>query len=156
MKRIFARIAMVAAMLAGGLFFSPAAHAAGYGCGGSEIDSYAVKTSGGTVYGYIHLYYDSSTGKNCAVNVATAAGGAGTATVKNVYMARCVAGSTAGKGCSVDLTLYDPPFGSSTKFTSYAGPVSFNAAGRCILIGGAIVSPAGNVGSYSSLATHCG
>ncbi|MFD7733934.1 hypothetical protein ACFV6F_26590 [Kitasatospora phosalacinea] len=32
-------------------------------------------TCGSTMYGAVHLYYDSSTGKNCAVTVATSADG---------------------------------------------------------------------------------
>lgn len=122
-----------------------ASSAAAYGCSGTEIDSYAVKTSGGTTFGTIHLYYDSSTGRNCAVNVANAAGGYGTYTIKNVYLG--VYGGT---------TVYDPAFGSTTKYANYAGPVSVSAPGKCILVGGVIQSPAGTIASYSSEATHCG
>ncbi|KMS74606.1 hypothetical protein ACM01_13435 [Streptomyces viridochromogenes] len=93
---------------------------------------------------------------NCAVNVANSAGGYGTPTFKMVYMNRCVAGTSAGGGCTVDVERQDPPFGSSTKYSYYGGPVSFNAAGRCLLIGGTIVSPSGGVASYASKATHCG
>ena len=52
---------------------APSASAAGYGCSGSQIDTYPVKTSGGTTYSNIYLYYDSSTGENCASNVRTSA-----------------------------------------------------------------------------------
>lgn len=48
---------------------APTASAAGYGCSGSQIGAYAVKTSGGTTFDTVYLYYDSSTTTTCTTRV---------------------------------------------------------------------------------------
>ncbi|MEW2518640.1 hypothetical protein [Actinacidiphila alni] len=161
MRRILSIVGGVLLLLGGMLILSPSASAAttgAYGCSGTQIDTYAVKTSGGSVWGTIHLYYDSSTGYNCAVNVATAAGYYGTPSFKAINMTRCVAGTVAGQKCVSDGTYRQDPAG-STLYSEYAGPVSFSAAGRCINVYGAIVSPDGNTDAYfdnGQKAMHCG
>jgi hypothetical protein len=161
MSRVVSIFSGLLLMLGGLLVFSPPASAAAtgaYGCSGTEIDTYPNKTSSGAIWGYIHLYYDSATGNNCAVNVANSAGYYGTPTYKGITMSRCVAGSVAGKGCSTDLRRDDPAFGDNkTLYSYYAGPVSFNAAGRCILLSGVLLNPnATNAASVSTGAVHCG
>ena len=130
-RRIFGMLAATIAMLASGLMFAPAASAAGYGCSGSEIDTYAVKTSGGTQYATIHLYYDSSSGNNCAVTVATAAGGYGTADTTMVNISVC-SGTTLTSCVSGEITHK----AQAGNFQYYAGPVSVYAANHCILVSG--------------------
>ncbi|SED52115.1 hypothetical protein SAMN05428939_5429 [Streptomyces sp. TLI_105] len=144
-------------LAAGSLFVAaPPASAASYGCTGTQIDSYALKTSSGVTNGTVYLYYDSSTGKNCAAAVATSAGGYGTPTLKMVWLVKCRAGVTQGQTCeSGDAYVQDPP-SSSTKYTYYAGPVSVSAAGRCIAWGGSISSPSGDNAHHHSYASHCG
>ncbi|MFE6682850.1 hypothetical protein [Streptomyces sp. NPDC057729] len=140
------------------LFMSPSANAASYGCASSEIDSYALKTSGGVTNGTIHLFYDSSSGKNCAVAVASSAGGYGAPTLKMVWLMKCPAGYKAWASCddAHDAYVQDPAVGSSTKYSQYAGPVSLSAAGRCIAVGGSITSPSGTNAHCTTYATHCG
>jgi hypothetical protein len=145
-------------LAAGGMFIgSPSAEAAtsAYGCTGSEVGTYSIK-SGSTAFGTLHLYYDSSTGRNCAANVATTAGGYGTATYKLVWLAECAAGTKPGASCDpVDAEVQDPA-STSTKYTYYAGPVTLYAPGRCVIIGGTITSPSGVTAHNSSYATACG
>ncbi|WP_157877421.1 spore-associated protein A [Streptomyces odonnellii] len=144
-KRVIATIA--AAVSIGGFTVAvapgaSAAPAGAYGCAGSEIDTYAVKTSGGATWGTIHLYYDSSTGLNCAVNVKTSAGYAGTPSITWVALAR----SSDGKS---DLD--------SGNFSSYAGPVTISAPGQCITVSGVVRNPADTVeASVVAKNVHCG
>ncbi|MEV5736319.1 hypothetical protein [Streptomyces sp. NPDC052292] len=158
MRRIASVLTGILLLLGGSFILAPSASAAGYGCGGSEIDTYQVKTSGGSVYGNIHLYYDSSTGKNCAVNVATSAGGYGTPTFKFVMLVKCVAGTSAGSTCTQDTYVQDPT-STGVNYSQYAGPVNISAAGRCISVVGVISltsGPSSSQAQYTSNATHCG
>ncbi len=109
------------------------AAAGGWGCSGSEVSDspYAVSTSTGDVYGYLHLYWDSSTGMNCAVTVKTGAL-SGPRTYTSVNLAAC-AGDTP-DACTTWVD--DSPQGGY--FTSYAGPVSVRGAGHCVELSGQI------------------
>ncbi|MFJ3716678.1 hypothetical protein [Streptomyces sp. NPDC090057] len=150
MRKVLGALAVTAAIAASGVVFAPAASAAAYGCAGSEIDTYAVKTSGGTQYSTIHLFYDSSTGNNCAVNVATTAGGYGTAekTMVNISvcsgttLSSCVGGQITNKA---DVGNYQ----------YYAGPVSVHAANHCILVSGSREHNGVNAGNQWG-PVHCG
>lgn len=121
--------------------------AGAYGCAGGEIDTYNVKTSGGSVYGQIHLYYDSATGKNCAVTVKNAAGGAGVATRTEVYIMPC----DTNNPCRGSKWVQDVG-----NYTSYAGPVSIAAQNKCLFIDGYIYSAAGVYASFQASGVHCG
>lgn len=158
MRKVAAIISGILLTLGWMFTLSPAANAAttaAYGCSGSQVDTYPVKTSGGSVWGNIYLYYDSSTGKNCAVNVATSAGYYGTPTVKTMDIWRCVAGSTAGTPCQTDAVSQDPT--TSVLYSEYAGPVSLSAAGRCIELAASEWSPDGSTIAQANInATHCG
>ncbi|MFD8007294.1 hypothetical protein [Streptomyces mirabilis] len=90
-----------------------------------------MKTSGGTQYATIHLYYDSSTGKNCAVTVATTAGGYGTAEQTMVNISVC-SGTTL-TSCVGGAITNKAQVGN---FQYYVGPVSVAAADHCILVSG--------------------
>ncbi|WP_406321601.1 hypothetical protein [Streptomyces sp. NBC_01637] len=137
-------------MVASGIFFAAPAHAAGYGCAGSEIDSYAVRTDSGTgtVYGYVHLYYDSSTGKNCAVNVATSAGGYGVYKPMTIILWECAASDT---NCN---NPYEEDYDQGS-YSQYAGPVSVTAPGHCVRVA-ATIQYKGEQGWLVSPLGHCG
>jgi hypothetical protein len=164
MKRIIPLVGTVLLILAGMFTMLPSANAAAagaYGCAGSQIDSYPETPNGGTsgtIYGHIYLYYDSATGQNCAVSVATAAGGYGTLTTKKAYIARCVVGTKPGSTCTeVDVFAYDPPSGGNTPlYSQYAGPVRVSATDRCIIVYGRSTATNGLYGYYQSKAVHCG
>ncbi|CAM5449962.1 hypothetical protein ACFYZI_18585 [Streptomyces griseorubiginosus] len=131
MRKALGALAATVAVIASGMVFAPAASAAGYGCAGSEIDTYPVKTSGGTQYATIHLFYDSSTGNNCAVTVATTAGGYGTSETTMASISEC-SGTTL-TSC-VDGAITRKADAGSYQY--YAGPVSVPGAGHCILVSG--------------------
>ncbi|WP_326605008.1 hypothetical protein [Streptomyces sp. NBC_01800] len=149
-KRILAFLAVFASFAGFALISAPAASAGGYGCSGSLIDSYSMK-NGSTTWGTTYLYYDSSTGNNCAVAVKGSAGYAGTATQTTVYLQRC-ASSTPGNCGGIEKTSSDVG-----NYTSYAGPVSLNAAGHCIQVTASIWNPAHTVvASTVQTGVHCG
>ncbi|MFG2882992.1 hypothetical protein ACGFYV_11935 [Streptomyces sp. NPDC048297] len=150
MRKALGILATTAAVIASGVILAPAASAGTYGCAGSEIDTYPVKTNGGTQYGTIHLFYDSSTGRNCAVNVATSAGGYGTSERTMVYLAEC-SGTTL-SSCTSSFITSDIDSG---YFAYYAGPVSIPAAGHCILVSGAREHNGVNAGAQFG-PVHCG
>ncbi|MFF8989706.1 hypothetical protein ACF09H_07085 [Streptomyces sp. NPDC014983] len=129
LRKVLGTLATTAAVVASGVILAPAASAGTYGCGGSEIDSYAVKTNGGTQYATVHLFYDSSTKRNCAVNVATSAGGYGTSGFMLLHLAEC-SGITLSSCTDSPITTDDD----GGNYSYYAGPVSVPAAGHCILV----------------------
>jgi len=102
---------------------APAASATSSGgnCVGQLISaSNVVETQGnadGTVLGYLNVYWDSSTGENCAV-LNSASGDWGTS-----------------KWMSVDIFEVGNPYNDKSDnnyYKYYAGPVSVPGAGRCI------------------------
>ncbi|GHF93989.1 hypothetical protein GCM10017667_25090 [Streptomyces filamentosus] len=152
-NRIMATIAALASILGFALISAPAASAGGYGCSGGLIATYPVKTSSGTIFGNIHVYYDSSTGRNCAVTVKTTAGGYGTSSFVSVTLAVCKT-STPGAFCD---SAGQPTAYEGDHFNYYAGPVSVYAAGRCIHLYGQVSSVAPiATGQSGSGGVHCG
>ncbi|MEE4542694.1 hypothetical protein V2S66_12035 [Streptomyces sp. V4-01] len=151
-KKIAAVVTAAAAVVAGSILVAPGADASGYGCSGTEIGTYAVRVSGGTTsYGTAHLYYDSATGDNCAVNVATAAGGYGSPHEISVYLSACKETSPNPTTCTPTGTA-----GSDDKtYDYYAGPVRVHAPGKCIYLY-ATDTFDWNFADYFSGAFHCG
>lgn len=150
------RASVVAGVLAAGVMAFPQlagaatpATATTYGCAGSEIDTYNVETSVGAVWGVIHLYYDATTGDNCAVNVKTTEGGYGTSSYTTVELDSCSQTSPS-SFCSPSSEHYD-----HGDYTEYAGPVSVHAPGVCIGII-ASVDQGDTTALYSTGAVHCG
>lgn len=142
----------LAVILGGSLVSAPSASAAGYGCSGSLIDTYDVRTNAGsgTLFGHVYLYYNSSNGVNCAVNVSNSAGGYGTAKYMYMSINKCTQTSPSST-CSITTRDED----SSQFYTQYAGPVSVTSPNNCILISAAI-NYNGRVAQANTGATHCG
>ncbi|GHH48810.1 hypothetical protein GCM10017774_55200 [Lentzea cavernae] len=102
------------------------AHAAEYGCTGSLIDTYKVMSRVPNHLSTIRLYYNSSTGYNCAANVKTA------------YYSQFKH--------EASISMYNQDFTEdnnrpgynndfdSGKFLYYAGPVKVYAKGKCVSI----------------------
>ncbi|MFC5181446.1 spore-associated protein A [Actinomadura harenae] len=97
------------------------------GSGYSVVDSQSL--NGSTVY----LSYSSSSGKNCVVTIKTRDVGSSTRT--GAYLN--VQGSA--------------PIYESDNYTTYAGPVYANAAGKCVIWGGGT-----NYQYWYSDWSHCG
>ncbi|KJK56416.1 hypothetical protein [Saccharothrix sp. ST-888] len=136
-------------------FNPPTASASSYGCSGNLVDTYDIKTNGGTgtKYGELNLYYSSANGgTNCAVAVDTHFG-SGVTKYQGVWIWRCTAGSSAGDFCEYDQSDYD-----DGTFAWYAGPATVTGtAGRCIRLFGRIDNPTSSAtADASTLATHCG
>lgn len=129
---------------------APTASAGGYGCTGGQIATYPVKY-GSTTYGNIYVYYDAATGNNCAVNVATTAGGYGKDKYMEVQITRCSETSTSST-CHVVTQDYEGYY----PFKYYAGPVTVNAAGRCINVSAEIVYGGNTAKGTNYGADHCG
>ncbi|EST27189.1 hypothetical protein N566_23440 [Streptomycetaceae bacterium MP113-05] len=148
-------------MAAAALTFAPAANAAdqvpaasaaagNHGCSGSLIDSYPVLDQGST-WGTTYLYYDASTGDNCAVAVKSSGGYKGTASLTRVQLERCES-STPGTCGDTDASIED-----AGQYSYYAGPVVLNAAGRCLNISAEIWDPTQvEVARIDYTAVHCG
>ncbi|WP_405881064.1 hypothetical protein OG747_22110 [Streptomyces sp. NBC_01384] len=151
MKRIFGIIVAAFIMLGGGLVLAPSAFAGGYGCSGNQIDTYPVTYSGET-FGNVYLYYDSSTGKNCAVTVSNSSHGYGSSKYMYVRVEKCQQTAPSGGYC----TIYSPEVWDDNggDFLYYAGPVTVSAAGHCISVVGEI-SWQGHLGDVQAVG-HCG
>jgi hypothetical protein len=157
LRRTASTLACLTVIAAGGIAFASPASASGYGCSGSEIDTYTVELNQssptpGRDISKIHLFYDSSTKKNCAANVKTTAGGSGTSTYMQVNIYRCASHVKSGQRCD-DIEADDTDNG---YFKQYAGPVSIKAAGRCISVFAETFIPNGEHDSLDTYAVHCG
>ncbi|MEU9865645.1 hypothetical protein AB0D99_32725 [Streptomyces sp. NPDC047971] len=144
---ILGSLGMAAAFLVIG---APAASAGGYGCAGGQIATYPVKY-GSTTYGNIYVYYDASTGKNCAVNVATTAGGYGKDKYMQVEITRCSETSPSST-CHVEDEDYEGYY----PFKYYAGPVEIYASNKCINVSGEIKYNGNTATGTNYGADHCG
>ncbi|MFC8392220.1 hypothetical protein [Streptomyces sp. NPDC057238] len=151
MRKRTAASGLVVAMATVGatLIAAPTASAAGYGCSGSLISTYPVKDNSGVSRGNVYLYYNSSTGYNCAATVKNSAGAYGTPTLTNVTLDRCKAG-TSGSSCYSEKKVTDEGL-----YSYYAGPVSLSASDRCISIYGLILGSWGTA-QVSRSGVHCG
>ncbi|MFI8531485.1 hypothetical protein ACIGMX_14675 [Streptomyces aquilus] len=131
---------------------APTAGAATYGCNGSQIGAYAVKTSGGTTFGTAYLYYDSSTGKNCAAAVKNSTGGYGNSTYTSVSIEKCAQTSPASLCTLLNPRVYDDD---GDNYLYYAGPVSISAPNNCIHLSAVIWNGNGSFAQFNSGAFHC-
>jgi hypothetical protein len=156
--RTVRRIGIVAAMtcLAGGaaaIAASPALAASG-SCAGIQVASSTMQLNGGGNYGTLYLYYDSSTGRNCA----KATNGVGQTAGMDVSITRCAPGT--GQSWT-DCDASDPRIQGedydSGSYRYYAGPVTTlgSAQGVCIWAEGSIDIPSGGF-AYANIGGHCG
>ncbi|USX50019.1 hypothetical protein [Lentzea sp. HUAS12] len=148
MTRLGKAIAVLSIAAAASVIAPMNANAAEYGCTGSLIDTYAVKSSVGNHLSTIRLYYNSSTGYNCASNVKTA------------YYSQFKH--------EASITMYNQDFREddnnrpgynndfdSGKFQYYAGPVKVYAKGKCVTIR-ATTYYYDEVGTRAAVGVHCG
>ena len=127
MTRLRKAIAITVAAAAALIVAPMNANAAEYGCTGSLIDTYKVMSKVPNHLSTIRLYYNSSTGYNCAANVKTA------------YYSQFKH--------EASISMYNQDFREddnnrpgynndfdSGKFQYYAGPVKVYAKNKCVTI----------------------
>jgi hypothetical protein len=133
------------------------ASAGGWGCTGTEVSGSPFPETNfyvnSPIYGYIHLYYDASTGYNCAVNVKTGSG-YGVPTDTEIELEEC-AEDVPGT-CTVINDQWDPPVTSTALYSYYAGPVRVYGKGHCISYYGLASAPDGTYGmAGNAQGSHC-
>ncbi|WP_431681358.1 protein kinase domain-containing protein [Kitasatospora sp. KL5] len=132
---------------------SPATSAATYGCSGGLVGSYPVTTPAGVVFGYFYIWFDASSGKNCAATIKTVNSGYGTASSVKASISRCTQTAPAANCSKVAGTTATD----QGDFAKFAGPVRVAAVKICINGYGSITW-AGQTATTSSLgnrAVHC-
>ncbi|MFD4672889.1 hypothetical protein ACFWNN_24400 [Lentzea sp. NPDC058450] len=148
MTRLRKTVAVVVAAAAALILAPMNAHAAEYGCTGTLIDTYKVMSRVPNHLSTIRLYYNSSTGYNCAANVKTA------------YYSQFKH--------QASISMYNQDFREddnnrpgynndfdSGKFQYYAGPVKVYAKGKCVTIR-ATTYYYDEVGVKDAVGVHCG
>ncbi|MFE0459042.1 hypothetical protein ACFW1A_07230 [Kitasatospora sp. NPDC058965] len=152
---VAAVVTMAGAVTIGG---AASASASGWGCSGNEVSGspYRVSTTTGSVYSYVHLFYDPSSGNNCAVNVKTG-NLYGTPTLTKVKLSVCSETAPSINSCSGwNLPSQEDPTNDTTLYSYYAGPVSVPGAGHCIAVYAETDRTASDYATYWSGAFHCG
>lgn len=129
------------------LMNAPSWAAAGSRCPGRRIEHIPVK-SGSRTLGFLDIFFDSVTGNNCAMTVATG-NVSGHATFINVCLFRCKQ-TSPGPTCTFDAVQCD-----SGAFHFFAGPVSVHAPRRCISAFGDITFRGATGSGKLSGAKHC-
>ncbi|MFE3450620.1 hypothetical protein ACFXJ8_16975 [Nonomuraea sp. NPDC059194] len=146
-----AKIGLAAAALLGATLvpLSIATPAQAASCSGSQIDTIAVKR-GSSTYGSLKLYYNSSTGNNCARLDRVVDYGTKSGMILSLYA--CAKGQTQSQ-CFQNYRGLDQDSG---QFGQYAGPVSVYGKGRCILVQAGVADRNHNWANYTSPVFHCG
>ncbi|MGW0808841.1 hypothetical protein [Nonomuraea sp. NPDC002799] len=147
----FAKIGIAAAALVGASIapLALAGPASAATCSGSLIDNIAVK-SGNTTYGTLKLYYNSSTGNNCARLDRVVSYGTAKGMILSLY--GCGSGWTVSK---CHQSFYDIGQDSG-QFGQYAGPVSVYGKGRCVQVEASVQAANNSWANYHSPVFHCG
>jgi hypothetical protein len=146
MKSLIVKSVMTGSLLvtAGVLFpaTSSAAATASCGSGYDFLQSYAIKgLDSGATGGYVSVYYNNSTGKNCAIAKPISAW----------------AGKVSNLDVQLDTATY-PGFvddGLDANYHYYAGPIYISARGQCIDVGG-YFAYAGQRYAVTKWDVHCG
>jgi hypothetical protein len=125
--RIGSAVAAVA-VAAGSMAATPGtAIAGGYGCSGTLVNTWPVRSAVPNTLSNIRLYYDASTGYNCAVNVKTAYYSQfKDETSITIMREDWTEDDNNRPGVTIDSD--------GGEFSSYAGPVKIPAKGRCVMI----------------------
>ncbi|MGC0313198.1 hypothetical protein [Kitasatospora acidiphila] len=126
------------------------ASASSWGCSGTEVASYPlVRPDTGTTYSYVHLFWDSSTGYNCAVNVKVGSL-YGVQTSTSVELDECAQDAPG------NCTVVGNPAVDNGAYSYYAGPVRVYGQGHCIQLKADTWDQDDNLAGYNSLGGyHC-
>ena len=133
-KRTLSATAMTA-LLAGGLSVGVAPMASATqtstGCVGTLVQDTGISNSAGTVVAYVEIYWDASTGQNCAMLVSSSATW-GISKYMDIHMIECESDTPQRAYDCVVVPGQNPDNGGD--FSYYAGPISVNGAGHCIYV----------------------
>ncbi|MFI7636526.1 hypothetical protein [Nonomuraea sp. NPDC049400] len=118
-------------------------------CSGRLLYPTIAIKKGNTTYGVLKLYYNSSTGKNCARVDRTVDYGTRKGMILSLY--------ACGKGWSVNKChrdFYDVGQDSG-QFAKYAGPVTVNGRDRCLQVQANVQARNNSWAFYNSPLFHC-
>jgi hypothetical protein len=115
---------------------------------GALVESKLIKDGSQTI-GEMDIYYNSSTGYNCAY-VQGLGQARGSSTVKSVTIFSCKE-TTPGDTCNHTSKMED-----TGDYLYYAGPVGVSAKGHCIAVIGMIAWKGENHAVWTRNASHCG
>jgi hypothetical protein len=106
------------------------------GCSGALIEHRPIRGDRtGNLFGYLDVYYNSSTGRNCARTVSSARTWG---VAKPMYVGLYKCSQTRRGGCTVVAKAEDKANFTYGSYAYYAGPRSLYAAGHCIAARGDI------------------
>jgi hypothetical protein len=159
MRKRVASMLVIGAAVGASVVAAPAAMATSSGgsCVGTLVNSVGltdIGTGTGTVYGYLNVYWDGSTGQNC-VTVTSSSVDWGVQKPMSAGLEECAGDTVA--SCSTYLYRYSDGsgdgWGPGAGFSYYAGPVNGAGAGHCIDAWGVI--DYGGVLSYAEVKGDC-
>ncbi|MFI6100658.1 hypothetical protein ACIA8G_34345 [Lentzea sp. NPDC051213] len=148
MTRLTKAAAVLAVAAAASVIAPMNANAAEYGCTGSLIDTYKVYSSVPNHLSTIRLYYNSSTGYNCAANVKTAYYS------QFKHFASISMYNQDFREDDNNRPGYNNDFDAGD-FQYYAGPVKVYAKGKCVTIR-AVTNYYTERGIKDAVGVHCG
>ena len=148
MTRLGKAVAVLSIAAAASVIAPMNANAAEYGCTGSLIDTYSVKSGVGNHLSTIRLYYNSSTGYNCAANVKTAYYS------QFKHYASISMYNQDFREDDNNRPGYNNDFDAGN-FQYYAGPVKVYAKGKCVTIR-AVTKYYDETAIKDAVGVHCG
>ena len=137
MKKILLAALLVVVSTFSVVSFASSTASAATSCSGSLIRSQTIKNSAGTAIAYLRVYWNSSTGRNCA-ETRHASSTWGKSRKTAVYIVKCT--QTTPTGCT-ETTADDYDGG---YFKYYAGPVSVYSPKNCVRASGYIYTAGGS------------
>lgn len=124
-------------------------------CVGTLVqDTPLVGDVSGKTLGYAELYWDASTGQNCAMTVSSSATW-GVSKVMGVWLTRCLTDTPSSTVACAPEGSNTPSKYDDNTYSYYAGPVSVPGAGYCVQFMGEIVVNNNDEAIYDSPGAHC-
>ena len=147
-----AALALVGLSLAGAS--DAAATQTSTSCVGTLVqDTPLIGEQSGKTLGYAELYWDASTGQNCAMTVSSSATW-GIPKDMGVWLTRCLTDTPSSETVCAPENSNTPSKYDDNTYSYYAGPVSIPGAGYCVTFMGEIAYN-NEVAVYDSPGSHC-
>ena len=124
------------------------------GCVGTLVQDTPISDDSGKVLGYVEIYWDGSTGQNCAMLMSSSADW-GVSKMMEIHMVECES-DTPQPAADCRAVPGQNPTDDGNYY--YAGPISVNGAGHCIYVQGYVGVPTilGDYAGYGPTVTsHC-